>query len=117
MEFFSAYWADEDTELNFKWHKAVPCKGMFPHVTGVRAKEFEEEGWLCPNITEFSVYNDPDLFDFGENFNLVINYCSISDPNDPNCKNKTEIDDYLNSVRINHKFITQYFNGYIYDEQ
>jgi len=53
VEFFSAYWADEDTELNFRWYKALPCKEMFPNVTGVRAKEFEEEGWLCPNITQF----------------------------------------------------------------
>jgi len=50
VEFFSAYWADEDTELSFKWYDAVPCKEKFPNAPPVIAKEFEEEGWLCPDI-------------------------------------------------------------------
>lgn len=34
--------------------------------------------------------NDPDLFDFGENFNMVINYCKTANPNDSNCKSVNE---------------------------
>jgi len=50
VEFFSAHQSDEDLELHFDWYDAVPCRQVFPNATGVIAKEFEEDGWLCPNI-------------------------------------------------------------------
>lgn len=60
--------------------------------------------------------NDPDQFFNGESISMVINGCNVAYPNSTSCKSQEEIDAYVNKVKLNTKFITQYFNGPYYAE-
>lgn len=73
--------------------------------------------WLCPNFTPdeyFLLQNDPLNYNFGTNFNLVINYCYVMpigiDPALCETDHPT-MWAYLANVKVSHKFVRQYFNS------
>ena len=34
--------------------------------------------WICPNTTALNVQNDPRNFDYGTNYVMVVNACSVA---------------------------------------
>ena len=37
--------------------------------------EFSQGTWICPDVSEITIYNNPFLFENGRNFVMVINDC------------------------------------------
>ena len=70
--------------------------------------------WICPNTQEFSLLNDPDTFQYGKSFKLVIDYCDQ--------KNESCISDdqsraeFLKKVTLQSKIVSQYFSPSYYKE-
>ena len=42
------------------------------------AIEFSDDGWLCPNVSQIDIYNNPFLFEDGKNFVVTVNDCTIA---------------------------------------
>ena len=72
--------------------------------------------WVCPDIKSFTLQNDPYNYNFGQNFNWVVNFCDVVAARkgvvDPDCvpNDSTEMWDYINYARISTKYVRQYFN-------
>lgn len=41
---------------------------------------------------------------------MVVNYCQVSNPDDKNCKDRSEVDTYIQNVTISTFFKNEFFN-------
>ena len=79
-------------------------------------KEFpESERWICPNVEEYSLLNNPFLF-AGNNFVMVVNACNVaveidaknnvtSYAGDTSCSSDDIIQENIENVRIIYKAV------------
>jgi len=80
VQFFSVEMIEGKQEI--KWHGAVRCNEKYSDKvlegTDGRSGELEDDLWICPDVDEFSVQNNPANFRTGNgtSFNLVVNSCS-----------------------------------------
>ena len=71
-----------------KWYPAVKCRDLFAdqieqeQQPGFEGKmfftdEFDSTSnqWICPNVTEIKLWNDPVNYQQGLNFMMVVNSC------------------------------------------
>ena len=40
--------------------------------------EFANDDWYCPQVKNFTVFNNPFLYDTGSNFVMTINDCTVA---------------------------------------
>ena len=84
--------------------------------------------WLCPNLNDpdlndtLTLQNDPNTYEFGKNLGFVVNYCDVAaaanfqasvkgmNTINLNCKSRTEINAYMQNLKVKWKFVRQYFN-------
>ena len=59
------------------------------------ADEFADGNWICPDIDQFQILNDPWLYKFsnGTNFVMVVNTCQDAKVNDKDHNLQTYADD------------------------
>jgi hypothetical protein len=104
------------------WYKAVPCTDFYAQVYGNTSAippSLQKEltplwgfEWLCPDFTPDSIYllqNDPLNYNFGTNFNMVVNFCSAMNmfvADGVVCEtDSTVIWNYLANMKVSHKFV------------
>jgi hypothetical protein len=126
---FYVYKKTPDGETSYTWYDAVPCVdylttiyGSFDNIPDSLKSELIGRGansteWLCPNFpitggSQFTLQNNPWQYNFGENLNFVVNYCTDVAYRkgivDPNCMiNNSWL---LYSFTVSHKFVRQFFN-------
>ena len=69
--------------------------------------------WICPEVTEFSILNDPDTFWYGQSFKLVIDFCSVQ--TSPACvTDEAKRQDFIKLVTVQSKVVSQHFNPETY---
>ena len=85
---------------------------MYPELK----KEFpDNERWICPNVEEYTLLNNPFLF-AGANFVMVVNACNVateidekfnitSYAGDTSCSSDDIIQDNIEHVRIFYKAV------------
>ena len=75
--------------------------------------------WLCPNITTFSLLNNPETYRRGKSFKLVIDFC---DPTSTTSPTATCIADeqarlaYLKLITVQSKVVSQFFSPSIFSD-
>ena len=98
-EFYSYISPPNDAPSEVFWYGAIDCIDLYTQIFGSTEKippslatelePLDEFRWLCPNITEMVLMSDPYNYDFGQNFNFVLNYCDVTairnGITDPNC--------------------------------
>jgi len=95
----------DSTVLN-KPLDVAPCDEIYD--TGYDKNLFGGKTWLCANVTEFEVLNNPFFDSSGKGFFGVVNFCSSIDPLNKNCKDredKNKTDSYLQRVFVKTKTI------------
>lgn len=121
---FYVYHLDPDGTETYTWYDAVDCIDYFTQIYGslgnipeTLMKELigvHNTNWLCPNIPPGDTYvlqNDPWNYNFGTNFNFVVNYCFVSAQRqgitDPNCVPYSGggLLGYVDFTRVSHKFV------------
>jgi hypothetical protein len=115
---------------NYTYYDAVPCVDYFTTIFGSfddipyslqsELVKIHNTTWMCPNFpitgeSQYILQNDPWQYNFGEDLNYSVNFCWVSAKRkgvtDPNCVTDTSIlYSYIDSVRVAHKFVRQYFN-------
>lgn len=130
MSEFYVYNLDKDGTETYTWFDAVPCDQYFSQIFGgpenipeTLKKELIgvlNSEWLCPDMpvtggAQFQLQNNPFQYNYGTNLNYVTNFCYVSALRkgvvDPNCvTDQTELYNYIDSTRVSHKFVRQFFN-------
>ena len=125
-EFYSYRKYENGTE-EYEWFETVECTDYYINIFGsfeniprtlqAEMRSLHNTTWKCPNLPQqgFVLQNDPFNYDFGTNFNFVVNFCFVSaerqDQPDPNCiTDQQQLYDYIDKTRVSHKFVRQYFN-------
>ena len=60
---------------------AIKCNELYAEEiksNNFYAVEFSDDAWLCPNVREIQIYNNPFLFDYGSNLVATINDCTVA---------------------------------------
>ena len=64
--------------------------------------------WICPDIEMFSLLNDPDTYEKGKSFKLIIDYC---DAKNADCiTDSTKREEFFKMVTVQSKVVSQYFS-------
>jgi hypothetical protein len=77
---------------------------------------------LCPDFPQdqedqYSLYDDPNFYIWGSNFNYVVNLCHVSAKRKGITDHGCEKDDekvtfpYIQNTSVIHKFVSQFFNA------
>ena len=75
---------------------AVDCLEKYAEGDDIQTKKLVDQfqltsdnmsAWICPNVTEFSLLNNPATYDNGKSFKLVIDYCD--EETNPDCITNT----------------------------
>ena len=67
--------------VSIQWHGAVRCNEMYKDEIERKKDgidlELSDDYWICPDVDEILLHNNPDTYltGYGKNFNLVINSC------------------------------------------
>lgn len=68
VQFYSTSKAGEDADWVYTFYDAVQCSDFYAsqiETDPFFANEFSGEGWICPDVKDITVLNNPFLFDFG----------------------------------------------------
>ena len=89
--------------------------------------EFSTGDWICPDVANITIFNNPFLFETGRNFVMVINDCptavakdaesGLTSYTDAECAGNAKILTQIDDVRVSYKIMGQNFNPKIYSEQ
>ena len=82
--------------------------------------EFSDPSWICPDTSKIQIYNNPFLFDKGQNFVMVFNSCPVAVKADADsgttpytsaeCASDDTISENIDVLRIGYKIMSQNFN-------
>ena len=112
------------TNFTFKFLPAARCKDIYAEeISFVKfyEEEFSDPDWICPDLRQIDIFNNPFLFDKGQNFVMVVNDCptavrtnslynltSYSDVEE--CADTDTIASKIDRVRVSYKIMSQNFN-------
>ena len=80
VQFQQAYKAP-DGGIKYRYFPAIQCNQLYAREieeSDFFRTEFSNDGWLCPNVPEIEIFNNPFLFEDGSNFVAIINDCTIA---------------------------------------
>jgi len=122
IQFYQAVRDDKDT-INFNFVNAVRCLDLYAtEITESTfyMEEFGDKAWICPNLRNIDVLNNPFLFSKGRNFVMVVNDCEVAAATDAEkglkpytdkgCADKATIQANIADVRVEYKIMSQNFN-------
>jgi hypothetical protein len=123
---FYEYTHLEDGTIEMVWYDSVDCIDFYSEIFGGFENipsSLQDEliplhntRWMCPDIRDFVLQNDPINYNFGKSFNWVVNFCDVvaarKGITDPNCvpSDSQQMWDYINYARISTKYVRQFFN-------
>ena len=63
-----------------QWHPAIRCNEFYKEYMEydrILASEFMQDDWICPNVSDISILNYPNLYNGGKgkSFNMIVNTC------------------------------------------
>ena len=65
--------------------------------------------WICPDVKEFYLLNNPETYSDGKNFKLVVDYCDSM--SNPDCvTDEVERENFIKQITIQSKVVSQFFN-------
>ena len=72
--------ADGNIDMNI--FPAIKCNELYASQIASNddfyATEFADDAWICPDVKEIEIYNNPFLFDTGANFVMTVNDCTVA---------------------------------------
>ena len=82
IQFFSTERNDDTNTWKEVWYESIRCNQLFAKQISKGEKfyvnEFSNDAWICPNISEINLLNNPFLFPTGKNFVAIVNDCDIA---------------------------------------
>ena len=125
IQFYSYRGKDEAT----KWFSATDCRNLNLSDETSKVEFPDGKRWICPNISEFELLNDPWLFDHGANMIMVVNRCDVAQKKDlienlktyvnkdkDICANETDITKYAENIVMYYKMVENTFDPTYYAE-
>ena len=70
--------------------------------------------WLCPDVEAFTLLNHQDTDVNGKDFILIIDFCDTSLPSCVGAADYESRSNFLKSISINSKIVSQYFDAMTY---
>ena len=65
------------------WYPSIRCNQLFAKQIENGEKffvnEFSSDAWICPDVSEIKMLNNPFLFAKGKNFVSVVNDCKLAE--------------------------------------
>ena len=129
VQFFSVERLTEDADIGTSWYDTIRCKDLYADEIESNqffAQEFADDGWLCPNTHNITIFNNPFLFSTGRNFVAVVNDCNTAVDTDEkqgltpyssaSCATSETIASYIDDVRVEYKILGQNFNPSRFEE-
>ena len=71
--------------------------------------------WLCPDVKEFFLLNNPETYSNGKNFKLVVDYCD-SVTNTDCVTDETERENFIKQITIQSKVVSQFFDADLFEK-
>lgn len=66
----------------YKFFPAARCKDIYAAEISAGndfyTEEFGDGNWICPDVRQITIQNNPFIFDSGSNFNMVVNDCLVA---------------------------------------
>ena len=128
VQFQQAY-LEDGGKVKYRYFPVIKCNQLYAREieeSEFFKTEFSNDSWLCPNVSEIEIFNNPFLFEDGSNFVVVINDCTIATEidkaqgiesySDAQCKSFEDAQPYIPNVRVNWKIMSQIFNPDYYKE-
>lgn len=81
VQFFATEKLSDHDHLHTQWYEGIRCSELYAEEMKVDkffADEFKDPTWICPNVRNITIYNNPFLFSTGQNFVAVINNCNVA---------------------------------------
>lgn len=66
--------------------------------------------WICPDINTFSLLNNPETYNYGKSFRLVIDFCDPTTATGTCVTDVTTRENYLKKISMQSKVVSQYFS-------
>jgi len=118
------------TSIDFHFFPAARCKDIYaPEIesgSDFYQEEFSAGGWICPDIRNITVFNNPFIFDSGTNFVMVVNDCTVAVESDlkhnltsyanSECLATEDAKTYADDMRVSYKIMGQNFNPSEYSQ-
>ena len=75
----------ESGHYEYIWLPTKYCKDLYADQIAAGEQIFVDEfaqdwnnDWVCPDVSEISLFNDPQTFGTGQNIVMVVNYCDTA---------------------------------------
>lgn len=118
------------TTIEFHFYPAARCKDIYaPEIESGNdfyRDEFSADGWICPDIRNIPVFNNPFIFDSGTNFVMVVNDCTVAVESDmknnltsytdSECLSTEDAKTFVDDMRVYYKIMGQNFNPSEYSQ-
>lgn len=72
--------------------------------------------WICPDVTTFELLNNPETYNYGKSFRLVIDFCDPSATTGTCITDETQRKDFLKLITVQSKVVSQYFSPSTYQD-
>ena len=70
-----------ENDFSFTFLPAARCSDIYAEEIETDEffrTEFSNPDWICPDLGQINIYNNPFLFDHGQNFIMVVNECPVA---------------------------------------
>ena len=84
IQFYQTVKESKDSKPELVFFPAVQCNELYKdemesdEFKDFYKTEFANDDWYCPQVKNFTVFNNPFLYDAGSNFVMTINDCTVA---------------------------------------